>query len=131
MREEFRRRNPAVAARPFVDADPFTLLAGLRQVSPEAASEVDRSRAGGIMLRSTSPAFLFGAAIAVVEAIAGGRLAAVAVGLAMFVLAALSLFEGQKRNRWAQMHTYECAVWMPEVDVRLAPPGTARGRSSS
>ncbi|HEY3143233.1 MAG TPA: hypothetical protein VGJ86_18990 [Acidimicrobiales bacterium] len=121
VRETFRRRNPSVAARPFVDANPFTLLAGLRQVSPEAASEVDRARAGGIMLRSTSPAFLIGAVISFVEAIAAGRLAPVVVGVALLVLAALSLYEGQKRAMWAQMHTYECAVWMPEVDRYLSP----------
>lgn len=124
VRDEFRRRNPTVAGAPFVDADPFTLLAGLRQVSPEAAIEVDRSRAAGVMLRSSSPAFLIGATIAFVEAIAEGRLAAVASGVGLIVLAGLSLYEGHKRSRWAQMHTFECAVWIPDADIRVAPPGS-------
>ena len=121
VREIFRQRNPSVAARPFVDANPFTLLAGLRQVSPEAAGEVDRARASGIMMRSTSPAFLIGAMISFVEAIATWRLAPVVVGVALAVLAALSLYEGQKRALWAHMHTFECAVWMPGVDRCLGP----------
>lgn len=123
VRAEFRRRNPTVAGRLFVEADHFTLLAGLRQRSPEAAVEVDRSRAAGIMLRGASPAFLIGAMIAFVEAVVGNRMAAIASGVGLAVLAGLALYEGHKRSRWAQLHTFECAVWMPDVDVHLAPPG--------
>jgi hypothetical protein len=122
VRETFRRRNPTVASRPFVDADVFTLLAGLRQVSSEAAHEVDRSRAAGIMLRSASPAFLMGVGIALVETIVTGEVAAVVAGIGMLALAALSWYEGQKRNVWARMHTFECALWMPNADACLAPP---------
>lgn len=122
VRTEFRRRNPTLADRPFVQADQYTLLAGLRQRSPEAAIEVDRSRAAGIMLRSASPAFLTGAAIAFVEAIVSGRSAAVAAGLALAVLAVLSLHEGHKRSRWAHIHTLECAVWMADVTARFQLP---------
>lgn len=125
LREEFRRRNPTLADRPFIDADVYTLLAGLRQVSPEAASEVDRSRAAGIMLRSASPAFLIGAVIAVIEAVTGDGMAAAVAGLGLLALAGLSLYEGQIRASWARMHTFECAVWMPDVDARLAPPDGA------
>lgn len=122
VRERFRRRNPTVADRPFVDADVYTLLAGLRQVSPEAATEVDRSRAAGIMLRSACPAFLIGAVIAFVEAVAGGEAGAAVAGVGLVALAGLSLYEGQIRSTWARMHTFECAVWMPDVDARLVPP---------
>lgn len=121
VRADFRRRNPALASRPFVDADVHTLLAGIRQVSPEAATEVDRSRAVGIMLRSASPAFLIGAAIAFVEAVALPALAAAAAGAGLLVLAGLSLYEGHVRARWAQMHTFECAAWLPDADAHLAP----------
>jgi hypothetical protein len=121
VRQEFRRRNPSVAARPFVEADPFTLLAGLRQHSADAAMEVDRSRAGGIMLRSTSPALFIGAATAWAELLVDGRPAAGIIGAALIMLSALSLLEGQRRNRWAQIHTYECAMWMQGVDESFTP----------
>lgn len=122
QRDEFRRRNPTMAGRAFVDADVFTLLAGLRQAAPEAASEVDRPRAQGLMLRSAAPAFGIGAVIAVVEAIGQGRLVAVAAAVGLSVLAALSMYEGHKRTRWAHIHTYECAAWLPDIDAHLTPP---------
>lgn len=131
VRAEFRRRNPTVADRPFLDADVFTLLAGIRQVSSEAAMEVDRARAVGIMLRSASPAFLIGGAIALVEGVFGGHAAGLGACLGLLALAGLSFYEGQVRGRWAQMHTYECAVWLPDADARLAPAGDAAGGSAS
>ena len=127
IRADFRRRNPTVAHRGFIDADPFTLLAGLRQVSPEAAVEVDRSRATGIMMRAACPAFLLGAAVAVAEAVAQGEPTLVLGGAGLVALAAMSFYEGQKRSRWARTHTYECALWMPDVDARLSMPTTAPG----
>lgn len=122
VRREFMARNPALAARPFVNVDPMTLLAALRQESPDTAVDVDRSRATGIMLRSASPAFLAGTAIALVEAVAVRRLSAVAAALALAVLAVLALREGRKFSRWAHHYTLECAAWLPEVDTRLATP---------
>jgi hypothetical protein len=122
VRAEFRRRNPSVAHRPFIDADPFTLLAGLRQVSPEAAVEVDRSRATGIMMRAACPAFAIGAAIAAVEAVVRGEPVVLLATVALVALAVGSFREGQTRNRWARSHTYECALWMPDVDERLGMP---------
>ena len=122
VRAEFVERNPTLADRPLVEADHFTLLAGLRQRSPEAATEVDRSRAAGLMLRSASPAFLIGAVISFVEAIVSGRGAAVASGLGLVALAVLSLYEGHKRSRWAYMHTFECAVWMADAGARVRSP---------
>jgi hypothetical protein len=122
-RHNFVDRNPALAQRRFIDVDPFTLLAGLRQVSPEAAIEVDRARAAGLMLRAASPAFLLGAAIAIVEAVATRRLAALVAAAALLVAAALALREGRKFARWALTHTLECAAWMPELDHgRAGPP---------
>ena len=122
QRDEFCRRNPTMVGRAFLDADVFTLLAGIRQVSPEAASEVDRPRAQGLMLRSASPAFLIGALIAVVEAIGQGRLVAVVAAAGLLALAALSMYEGHKRTRWAHIHTYECAAWLPDSGTRPGPP---------
>lgn len=122
VRDVFCRRNPTMVGRPFLDVDVFTLLAGLRQVSPQAADEVDRSRAQGIILRSACPAFLIGAVIAGAEAVVHTRLGPAVAAVGLLVMAALALYEGHKRSRWARIHTYECAVWLPDIDTRLGLP---------
>lgn len=116
-RREFVARNPDLAGRNFVGLNPFTLLAGLRQHANDAASEVDRSRAIGLMLRSASPAFLVGAAIAGTEGICGGSwLIGLTTGIVLVVMAGLSLREGRKFGHWALIHTFECAAWLPGAD---------------
>lgn len=122
IRREFRERNPALANRGFVTVDPFTLLAALRQTSPDAAVDVDRSRATGVMLRSCTPAFAMGAVVAAAEAAATGRLVGLVVAVALAVISVLSLREGRKFVRWAHIYTLECAAWIPEIDARLAEP---------
>jgi hypothetical protein len=127
-RRDFTGRNPEIGQRRFVEVDPFTLLAGLRQHSGEAASEVDRARAIGIMLRSSSPAFFVGAVIAAVQAVCHDHyLAGSAAALVLLGMSALSLREGRKFSHWALIHTYECAAWIPGVDEvgsgsRPSPP---------
>ncbi|MGH9212446.1 MAG: hypothetical protein ACRD2C_17480 [Acidimicrobiales bacterium] len=121
-RQEFRRRNPTLATRPFIQADEHTLLAGLRQVSPEAATEVDRARATGIMLRACSAAFILGSFVALAETGVQRHVAAPVAAVALAVLAALALRGGHKRSGQAVVHTFECATWIPDVDERLAPP---------
>jgi hypothetical protein len=124
-RREFVARNPDLAGRSFVELNPFTLLAGLRQHSNDAAAEVDRSRAIGLMLRSASPAFLVGAAIAGTEGLCGGSWeVGLGIALLLVVMAGLSLREGRKFGHWALIHTFECAAWIPGVDelAHHAPP---------
>jgi hypothetical protein len=124
-RREFLARNPDLAGRSFVELNPFTLLAGLRQHSNDAAAEVDRSRAIGLMLRSTSPAFVVGAVIAATEGVCGGEwVPGLVVGVALLAMSGLALREGRKFSHWALIHTYECAAWIPGVDeLTLHSPG--------
>jgi hypothetical protein len=125
-RREFVARNPDLADRGFVDLNPFTLLAGLRQHSSEAAAEVDRSRAIGLMLRSTSPAFVLGVVIALVEAACGEWSEGLAAAALLLAMAGLSLREGRKFGHWALIHTFECAAWLPGVDdLTLHSPDAA------
>jgi hypothetical protein len=125
-RRDFVTRNPDLAERSFVGLNPFTLLAGLRQHSSDAASEVDRSRAIGLMLRSSSPAFVLAACISLVEAAKGDEWpGGVPVAVLLLVMAGLSLREGRKFGHWALIHTFECAAWIPGVDdLALHAPGT-------
>ena len=123
-RREFLARNPDLAGRSFVDLNPFTLLAGLRQHSNDAAAEVDRSRAIGLMLRSACPAFVLGAVIALGEAMCGEWSAGLAAAVLLLAMAGLSLREGRKFGHWALIHTFECAAWIPGVDdLALHAPG--------
>lgn len=126
-RREFLARNPDLAGRSFVDHNPFTLLAGLRQHSNDAAAEVDRSRAIGLMLRSACPAFVIGAGIAATDGMCGGKwVPGLVVGLALLTMAGLALREGRKFGHWALIHTFECAAWIPGVDeLALHAPGDA------
>lgn len=126
-RREFLARNPDLAGRSFVDLNPFTLLAGLRQHSGDAAAEVDRSRAIGLMLRSTGPAFLVGALIALAEGVCSGEWSVGLTAASLLVaMAGLSLREGRKFGHWALIHTFECAAWIPGVD-ELALHAPERG----
>lgn len=125
-RDQFRAENTSVASRPFVDADIFLLLPAVQKHNPDAAADIGKFRASGIMLRATSPAFALGAVIAVVEVVLGHhpRLGAVT---AASVLAGSSLlaFEGERRYRvWAIKTTLQAACWIPGVDevVSGAPP---------
>jgi hypothetical protein len=116
-RLEFVARNPDLAGRSFVELNPFTLLAGLRQHSNDAAAEVDRSRAIGLMLRSASPAFLVGALIAGTDGMCGGSwVVGLSLAAVLVVMAGLSLREGRKFGHWALIHTFECAAWIPGGD---------------
>lgn len=134
-RGEFVRRNPTLANRGFLYAHGLTLVAGLRQRAPDAASSVDRNRATGLMLRMASPAFLVAAIISVGEVVAG-RFLAVAATFGLVVASGLALREGRKFARWTLFATWENAAWLPDVETRLNLNGsqaapTAHGPSQT
>ena len=60
-------RNAIAAPRRFLQLDPFTLLAALEVDDSEAAAEVSRLRATGLMLSRSVPALALGAVTALVE----------------------------------------------------------------
>ena len=66
---EFLDNNPGQKGQSFLELSHYTLLAGLRQYSPDAAA--CRFRATSHMLRSSSVALGLAAALALVEAAVG------------------------------------------------------------
>lgn len=121
-RAEFRRRNPAARDRDFVAVDPFLLLAALQLHDANAAIEVNRLRASGLMARNAGPAFALGTVTAVVEAFAGGHPLLAAGCAVVFAAAAVVLVrQGRRLGFMASMKTLELSFWLPDVDERTAP----------
>jgi hypothetical protein len=119
-KQEFLRRNPGAAPRRFLQLDPFTLLAALEADANEAAAEVSRLRATGLMLSRCVPPLLLGVVTALVEVSTGGRpLFAGLTGLVLALVAAGCLHQSATFRRWAIIRTYELSYWNDQIDERL------------
>jgi hypothetical protein len=120
-KEEFLRRNPDAAARRFLRSDPFTLLAALEADDSEAAAEVSRLRATGLLLSRSVPPLALGAATALVEIFTGRLpLFAVLTGLVLALVAVGCLHQSAMFRRWANIRTYELSFWNDDMEARLA-----------
>lgn len=118
IRDEFRSRNPELAGQPYIDADPYTLLAGLRACSPDAAMSVERMRAIGIMLRTACPALvLFAITLSVASNWTAEPLSAFGTTITVGAAAMLSLREGRRFSAAAILMTLESAAWLRGTDA--------------
>lgn len=118
-RTEFRRRNPAARDRDFVNADSFLLLAGLQLHDMDAATEVNRLRATGLMARNAGPALALAAVTAFVEVFTGGHpLLAALCAVVLGAAAVLLVLQGRRIGFMASMKTLELSFWLPDVDDR-------------
>lgn len=126
-RGEFRQENAAIASRPFVAADHFLLLAAVQKHNPEAAADIAKFRAAGIMLRTATPAFVAGTVAALVEVVVGDQSrTAATVAAVVFALGAYLAFEGDLRLRmWSIKTTLQAACWIPGVDDVVLGVSTA------
>jgi hypothetical protein len=129
-RAAFESRNPAARGRPFVSAHTGLLFAAIELHNREAAAEVARLQAVGLMVRNSAIPLAGGAVVAVVELIAGDSrafAACAAVLLAGLTVAAVN--RGQRLRSWATVKTLELAFWVPDIDekvrVREEPPARA------
>jgi hypothetical protein len=120
-KEDFLRRNATAAPRRFLRSDPFTLLAALEADDNEAAAEVSRLRATGLMLGRSVPPLVLGVVAAVVEIFTGVLpLFAGLTGLVLALVAAGCLYQAATFGRWAIVRTYELCYWDDGMDARLA-----------
>lgn len=120
-KEEFLGRNEAAASRKFLQADPFTLLASLEADDNEAAAEVSRLRATGLMLGRSVPALVLGAGTALVEVFTGGLpLFAGLTAVALVLVGVGCLYQSATFHRWAIVRTYELAYWDDGMEERLS-----------
>ncbi len=117
-KDEFLRRNATAASRRFLRMDPFTLLAALEADDSEAAAEVSRLRATGLMLSRSVPALVLGVVTALVETVTGALpLFAGLTGLVLALVAAGCLYQSATFRRWAIIRTYELSYWNDDEDV--------------
>ena len=120
-KEEFLRRNTHAAPRRFLQVDPFTLLAALEAEDNEAAAEVSRLRATGLMLSRSVPALALGVATAAVEMFTGELpLFAGLTGLVLALVAAGCLYQSATFRKWAIIRTYELCYWNDDMETRLS-----------
>jgi hypothetical protein len=120
-RQEFLRRNAGAARRRFLQVDPFTLLAALEADDTEAAADVSRLRAVGLMLSRAVPPLALGAVIALVEAATGELpLFAGLTGLVLVLVAVGCLRQSATFRKWAIIRTYELSCWNDGIDEKLA-----------
>jgi hypothetical protein len=118
-RAEFRRRNPAARDRDFVNADPFLLLAAIQLHDMDAATEVNRLRATGLMSRNAGPALALAAVTALVEVFTSGHPLLAALCAVVFAPAAVLLVvQGRRVGFMASMKTLELSFWLPDIDEK-------------
>jgi hypothetical protein len=119
-KEEFLRRNAAAARRRFLRSDPYTLLAALEADDSEAAAEVSRLRATGLVLSRSVPPLVLGVGTALVETLTGGLpLFAGSTALVLALVAVGCLHQSAAFGRFAIIRTYELSYW-DDMDARLA-----------
>jgi hypothetical protein len=128
-RQAFARNMPGASARPFVEADIYLLLTAAEIHAPDAATEISRLRATGLMLRNCSVPFLAACAVAAAEAATGHHTVAAAIAAALFAAAALSLLQASRQVRtWATEKTLGVCYWIPEIDDIIRQPRTPARR---
>jgi hypothetical protein len=116
-RATFVARTPGAKRRAFVSSDPNLLLAALQMHAREAAVEISRLRAAGLMLRSSALPLALGAVIALVElALAPRRLDLAAIALLLGGATIMSVRRSVQLRTWARSKTLQLAYWLPSID---------------
>ncbi|MBO2448551.1 hypothetical protein J4573_15720 [Actinomadura barringtoniae] len=125
-RRRFLDKMPQAADRPFMNVSATVLLTAIERYDKDAALEVLRLRAAGLMVRNCFPPFLAGCVAAIVEAVGDHHRPTAIVCAVLLGLAALvSVPENQKLRDWANHKTLEACFWTPEIDEVLRPPEPA------
>lgn len=123
-RERFTHRVSSDRAKRVAEVEPFLLLAAIEVYAKDAAVEVNRLRAVGLMLRNITPAIMLAAGVSLAEFIGGARPAPAVAGSLLFTLGAWGLlWQGRRFGEWAVAKTFEISYWIAEIDGLL--PGVA------
>lgn len=136
-RNEFIERVPTAQGRPFLKAHRSVLLTAVEMHETNAAAEIARLRAVGLMLRNSAPVFVLGAFAAIADVATGHHPVIAGCCIAVFLLAALGcLSQSVVMRHWANMRTFESAYWVPDIDSILdasnsLPKQAQRPRTSS
>lgn len=117
-RAEFLKRRGIAANRPYLQVDTFALLAAAEMNNKEAATEISRLRAIGLMLRNAVPPLLVTAIIAFVEIFtSSSRIFAGTTGVLLLLVAAGCIRHASILRRWANLKTLELCYWIKDLDV--------------
>lgn len=134
----FSARTATARAARLITLDPVILLAAAEVHAKDAALEISRLRAVGLMLRNVVPALAVATVTAIVEGATGHRPGLAAATAVLLASAAIGLYlQGVRLREWAVTKTYELAYWLPEVTDHLAslpeasPPDPAGGPTTA
>jgi len=123
-RKEFLKQNPAAHGRGYIGVDPFLLLSAVQLHDNNAAIEVTRLRACGLMLRNSAPPLMLGFVAALVEVVVGPNPVFAAGCAVLFAVWACSLIiQGRRLRNWANLKTLELCFWLPDIDERCRVVG--------
>ncbi|MFG1646684.1 hypothetical protein ACGFMK_40960 [Amycolatopsis sp. NPDC049252] len=112
---------PAARGRAFLKADQRILRSAIELHDRDAAAEIGRFQATGLMLRNLVLPFTSGLLAAIVEVCTGPRRLLAVYCVVLFVVGVLAAVrEGRKQTHWERMRTLEVAFWVPNIDDKLA-----------
>jgi hypothetical protein len=132
VRKEFVSRVPGAAHRAYVQSDLSLLLAASEASEKDAAPEISRLRAVGLMLRNCSVPFLCACVTAIVEAVIGNHRPIAILSSIAFAAATLSsIRQGKRLREWANMKTLEICYWIPGIDDKVQDRTASPKRSTS
>jgi len=132
VRKEFVRLVPGAAHRAYVQSDLKLLLAASEASDKDAALEISRLRAVGLMLRNCSVPFLLACVTAIVEVVIGNHRPIAILSSIAFAAATLSgIRQGKRLREWANMKTLEICFWIPGIDDAVQDRAVSPKRSTS
>jgi len=132
VRESFINRVPSARHRPYVQADLHLLHAMAETNATDAASEISRLRATGLMLRNCSVPFLAACITSAVEAADGDHILEATLSSVVFAAAALSgIRQGKCLRIWANLKTLEICYWIPGIDEMAQGSSVIPSRSNA
>jgi hypothetical protein len=122
VRKEFEKRAPGAESRAYIKVDQYLLLALAEASKKEAALEISRFRATGLMLRNCAVPFLLASMVCIGAAAGGANLPAALICALLFAGAVPSCIgQGKQLRQWAEMKTLQICYWIPDIDGRITP----------
>jgi hypothetical protein len=121
-RDEFTRRVPAAAERPYVRADLSLLLTMAESQQRGVAQEITHLRAVGLMVHNCSVPMLVAVVVSVIEAVVGHHpQAAIAAAVLLLGGTLAGLWQGQRLRHWANLRTLQVCFWITDIDTHVQP----------
>lgn len=125
------RTSSSSKAKSLSKVDEYLLLAAAEVRAKEAAVEITRLRAIGLMLRNSFPALGLASIVCLAEAVLGANLLLTLCSSAFLLVTAFAtLYNGRMYIRWATSKTLEIAFWVTGPDDINALQPTDKSSSS-